>query len=689
MITSVEIFNFLSHKENEILFDNGVTVFIGENGAGKSSVIDAITFSLFGKTTRGAQETLYKDGESQTYTRTKFQINGKKFQVLKQIQKNGSSKHEIFDESGTIIAKSATEVAKEVSNRIGLDYDTLKIASIVPQGELTDIIQSDNGIRLRFLIDKVMGVEKYLEIEASLKKGIEEFRQHLDDEYGYTDKDVIKLDGEIEDSKKIKLNSNEQKIKLEKERDIIKEEKNNAEKEKNNLETIESDKTLLDVKKKYISDKAQHEITKLIEEIKEKKEKKAKCEPCLEIIKDKKVTENLLEEVNEGKNTSEKDKTELETRLGSYKKLEEIAEKIKFTDGECPICHSKDIDIDPNYQISHIKKELHNINDKIKELDREIKKANEDIRDLDKKHKKIIIAENTLENFAVKNEEQIKILNNEINSYDEKLEKLKEFTNTKNFTGLDEYIPDIKPELLLIEELQKKVMNYDPERFQKLKDKFESKSMELDKKIEKIGEENNKIRGAEDIVDKKTPILNEITLARDYIAELEKIQSSIFSPKSETFTGLRYFTINSISENASQYLEMLKTEIHHVKLQQEGSNSVKIECDTVSGSRPVKNLSGGEQVCVALAIRLGMAKMMIKSPLKMMVLDEPTAALDPKHQEYFVDAIKKLAEDLNENQNFQFIIITHNENIWDTSSSTVYKFESSINGTIVKQLNHQ
>ena len=97
-----------------------MTVFIGENGAGKSSVIDAITFSLFGKTTRGTQETLFKDGESQAYTKTKFHINGKDFQVLKKIQKNGSGKHEIFDESGTIIAKGASEVAKEVSNRIGL-----------------------------------------------------------------------------------------------------------------------------------------------------------------------------------------------------------------------------------------------------------------------------------------------------------------------------------------------------------------------------------------------------------------------------------------------------------------------------------------------------------------------------------------------------------------------------------------
>ena len=686
MITSVEIFNFLSHKKNEIPFDNGVTVFIGENGAGKSSVIDAITFSLFGKTTRGTQETLFKDGESQAYTKTKFHINGKDFQVLKQIQKNGSGKHEIFDESGTIIAKSATEVAKEVSNRIGLDYDTLKIASIVPQGELTDIIQSDNGIKLRGLIDKVMGAEKFLEIEDRLKKGIKEFRQHLDDEHGYTDKDVIKLDSEINDSKKTIMNSNQRKNELQEKQIVIKKKKNDVGREMEELKTIESKKILLDEKENSIWNVAKREITRLSQEREDKINRKAKCEPCLEIIKDKTKTEDLLNIVKRKKIEIENEITELETRLGFFQNKKEIAKNIEFTEGECPICHSKDIDVDPNYQINHIKDELQNIDNKKLELKNKLMKIDVEIIELDRKNSEIVKAENTLENFAVKNEEQIVNWNNEIISYKKKQEKLIEFTEAENITGLVECIPDIKQELLQIEDLQKEVMNYNPNEFQELKNKFDLTSDELEQINQQIGQEKNKIDSATDVIDKKTPILKEITLAKGYIAKLEKIQSSIFSTKSETFTGLRYFTINRISENASQYLEKLKTKIHHVKLQQEGSNSVKIECDTVSGSRPIKNLSGGEQVCVALAIRLGMAEMMIKSPLKMMVLDEPTAALDPKHQEYFVDAIQQLTKHLSENQNFQFIIITHNEDIWDAASATVYKFESSINGTIVKPL---
>ena len=105
--------------------------------------------------------------------------------------------------------------------------------------------------------------------------------------------------------------------------------------------------------------------------------------------------------------------------------------------------------------------------------------------------------------------------------------------------------------------------------------------------------------------------------------------------------------------------------------------SVKIECETVSGIRPVKNLSSGEQVCVALAIRLSMAEIMIKSPLKVMILDEPTAHLDQEHCELFLDALKKLTDNLNQNKNFQFIISTHDEELWaNTKIGRIYRLEN-------------
>ena len=146
--------------------------------------------------------------------------------------------------------------------------------------------------------------------------------------------------------------------------------------------------------------------------------------------------------------------------------------------------------------------------------------------------------------------------------------------------------------------------------------------------------------------------------------------------RSKTFTGLRYFALRKISDRASNYLEILKTQVQRVNLFQDKA-SVKINCETILGIRPVKNLSSGEQACVALSIRLAMAEIMTKSPLKVMILDEPTAHLDQEHCELFLDALQQLTSRLNQNQNFQFIISTHQEDLWANSKiGTIYKLEN-------------
>ena len=192
MITSVKLHNFLSHKDTELSFDNGVTVFIGENGAGKSSIIEAITFALFGKTRRGAIEDVIRDGETQAVTQIYFEVNGKKYQAIKKIH-GSTSPQELLDDNSLPIAKGKEKVSEEIKKIIGLDYDTLGIASIVPQGQLTEIIQSDNGIKLRSLIDKVIGTGKYSAAEKGLGEGITAFREYLTKKYNNTDEDVENL----------------------------------------------------------------------------------------------------------------------------------------------------------------------------------------------------------------------------------------------------------------------------------------------------------------------------------------------------------------------------------------------------------------------------------------------------------------------------------------------------------------
>jgi len=47
MIRNIELVDFLAHSNTKLEFDNDATVFVGDNGAGKSSIIDSIKFLFF------------------------------------------------------------------------------------------------------------------------------------------------------------------------------------------------------------------------------------------------------------------------------------------------------------------------------------------------------------------------------------------------------------------------------------------------------------------------------------------------------------------------------------------------------------------------------------------------------------------------------------------------------------------
>ena len=686
MITSVKLGNFLSHKDTELTFDNGVTVFIGDNGAGKSSVIDAMTFALFGKTTRGNNEETIRDGENQAVTQIHFEVNGKTYHAIKKTQGKTSS-HQLLDGNSSPIAITADKTEEEIKKIIGMDYETLGIASIVPQGELSQIIQSKNGRKLRDLIDKVIGTGKYSAAGDGLSDGITAFRGDLREKYGNTDEDVDKIQREINDADQIISKSKPEKEKLEEIVESFKEKIKKLQEKKEEL-SVNHEKILhLRDKENDVWKTVKREISSLVTDNQKHSEIIQRCEESFGLIKEKPKTEDVLNSKNHKKKNVEQKIAGLDQKLHTYEDHRDIAGKIQFSDGECPICHTKDVTVDPEYQMEHINQELKKIESEKTNLMNESSNTQNQIDEIVSKIKEIEYAENTIKNNPIKNNEQLGDWKNNLKLNQNKNNELEKIIESSDLSlKLVEFVPDLGQTFLDIEKLQKEIKDFKHEEYNSVEQKLQDVNSENQEILMQIGTMTEKINSAEASIKKNIPILEEMKLASKYIENLEKIKSSIFSKTSETVTGARNFAVETISRNASQYLEELKTEIKHLELFQEGS-SIKIQCHTTNGQRPVTNLSGGEQVCVALAVRLGMSDLMIKSPLKIMVLDEPTAYLDKTHRAYFVDVIQELTRLMNKKQNFQFIIITHDDEIWESAQvGTRYKFTSTSDGTEVSKL---
>jgi len=205
MITSIELGDFLSHSDTKLEFENGVTVFVGDNGAGKSSIIDAITFALFGRHTRKSNKSLIKRGLNQGFTKIGFSIKGKQYEAVRKIDSKGGLSVKFSE----IIRNDRIELAagerkqfgesttREIEKIIGLDFEKLKIASIVQQGELNAIINAKPK-EFKELLNAIIGIDKLDVASESMKIVNKEFREKIREKVGYDDTDIEKLSQDLE-----------------------------------------------------------------------------------------------------------------------------------------------------------------------------------------------------------------------------------------------------------------------------------------------------------------------------------------------------------------------------------------------------------------------------------------------------------------------------------------------------------
>ena len=236
-----------------------------------------------------------------------------------------------------------------------------------------------------------------------------------------------------------------------------------------------------------------------------------------------------------------------------------------------------------------------------------------------------------------------------------------------------------------ITELEEETKDFDENVFSRLKDSLDHKQNELSKIDQELGGIQQKIMNAEKQLQKNNQVLKELSFVKDYVVQLGEIQENVSSRAGPVATSLRSWALNTISAKASEYLSMLNTKIQRIELS-EKTRDVSITCYAKNSILDLESLSGGEQVSIALALRLGMAQLLGSSNLNFIILDEPTMHLDEERRKSLVKVLSQLSNITNSasNASMQFIIISHDSEIFEDSSvEQIFKFESSDNGTIV------
>ena len=692
MIESVELNNFISYKSETIKLDGGITALIGSNGAGKSSILDAVMFSFFGESGRNVNlPDLQRIGENQMYTKTTFKIKGEKYSAFRHYVNGKVKKVELQDEAGELIAKGDTVVKQKISELINLDHSTFKISTVVPLKDLQSIVSE--GKVFRELIDKVLGAEKFKKLDKILNNGKNEFKEYLKENYQNSYEDVERLEREFQEKEreikesvpqrdelkknKINLENNISELEKEIEKDSVREIKLKE------LENLKEDLV------SYVNDAIKRERNQLQKEVDNDERKVDECKGCFSIANNKERIEKEISDYNTKLSKILKDLDQSEKEKIRYEQQSEVADKLELKDGKCPVCNTTGIEhLDPLYQKEHVEEKIRMLSEEIVNLQKKKLELEDSVEEATYKLKEAENANIKLKTHNISNEAELEQIAETIK---EKIKKIKEIPIMINSGQLLEAATidsHAKTKYEKILQIQKESEGFNHDEFNSKRNILVQNRRELEQTIEKSGQISNKITSAEKRIEDLKPIIKEMKLASGFISEISKIKDGIFSEKSNTFVGLRYSALRKISEKASSYMGILGTNVRRVTLK-EIEKTIVTECDTIEGPRALGSFSEGEQRCVALAIRLAMSEMMARTPLKTIMLDEPTANLDQERCDMFLEALRKLSNSLN--QNFQFIIATNDEELWTNAKiGTLYKLENPNNkGTIVKEVIRQ
>jgi len=157
--------NFKSHKNSVINFEPGISIIIGENGAGKSTILDGISFALFKqhngkKISDLVRITKNKNSHESMSVSLEFISNGKEY-IVNRIRGNTSKAELIIkdhDGGSTKISSGDSAVNKEIQSILEMDGELFLNAIYIQQGEIASLISKTPSEKKK-LIGKLLGVE--------------------------------------------------------------------------------------------------------------------------------------------------------------------------------------------------------------------------------------------------------------------------------------------------------------------------------------------------------------------------------------------------------------------------------------------------------------------------------------------------------------------------------------------------
>jgi exonuclease SbcC len=695
MIKDVQLKDFIAHKDTKLEFGKGITIFVGHNGSGKSSIIDAVTFALFGKHTRKSNRNLVRRGANSAMVQIRFALNSREFQATRALNGSGLqsfSQFTIVSEGGNLVNRPIVggerkqfgeSMSSEIAKVLGLDYEKLRVAAVVQQGELVKIVEAQPK-EFKELLNGLIGIDRLDSAFETMREVIAGFRDRLRDETGgHTDNDIPKVE-ELISRKEIELKQSKMILaEFENERSMVEDKIRQVEQEIDRMEPlilqIRELQTREELLVRHVNEKRSlvgSEVSKLERIVRE-------AAGSLEALKGKGEVDMRLQMARSEIDEVQFKMEENEGASGKLRGFLECADRLQLVDGRCPVCNSPIAKINEMFDTSHIQIEIRRKADEKSKLQVSRIALKKEEQQLAQQDKKIAAAEKFLSNNSIGSGEDLAQLEAELNSKQQDLARLpKEIIKAGGDPfqiAIDDSSRSLASEIV---SLRERVRGFSHTQYSNAKLEKSNLSQRLLDIHRKMGVHQKAINDSIGIIDSNRKAIEELQKAAKFVRTLEKIRSVIFARDGMVGISLRSWALGVISRQASEYASLFNIGISRIELS-EGAREIAIMCYGRQGEIDMASLSGGEKVAVALALRLGIAHMMGSNKLDFVILDEPTTHLDEDRRKALVRIISEAFRD-GVGPLAQLIIITHDSDIFEDSEvDQIFRFAMTSEGSCV------
>jgi exonuclease SbcC len=165
-IEIVQLENIRSHVKSTVPFTRGFNCLVGGLGCGKSSVLYAVDFALFGESIGRSFEYLLREGADAGRVTVQFRQNGSTYKLTRGLKRKGKSISQNFEElklyeNETLVASMKTDaIAEQFKAITGLDKDLYREIVWFRQEHLKELLDAAPRDRQRRL-DELFGLSDY------------------------------------------------------------------------------------------------------------------------------------------------------------------------------------------------------------------------------------------------------------------------------------------------------------------------------------------------------------------------------------------------------------------------------------------------------------------------------------------------------------------------------------------------